>query len=432
MIVNPPRLDPKDCRSEPLFEPVTYEKVVGINNLYSIAWLRQGLEMARTVARVVKANGERATGFLIEGNRLVTNNHVLPDAAEARVARAEFNVEKDWHGMDLATTGFAFDTDRFFVTDPGLDYTIVGVAEEAAAEFGCIDTSLAANPTVNDYVAVIQQPDGGPKQISLTDNKVQAVFGDLVQYSADTANGSSGAPVFNENWQLVALHSRGGALAGAPGAQHWVNEGVHFGAVLRHLASGTSATVGEAPLGAAGASRPTEVPYPMDLYFHVFAGLRPHVASLLSPARPLRKEDWLLDGIGRYEQLRAPFDVWIQALNAEGLPVLDSAIREGCACGVAFDAVVRPTGHESLNVPYASRGLPRAENRAADVYLAAHERLRSDRDVPGIVGELAKGIDEDESGVVRGFIRGLVQGGDRGSRWGPWHPDDEIWPKRPR
>jgi V8-like Glu-specific endopeptidase len=33
-----------------------------------------------------------------------------------------------------------------------------------------------------------------------------------VQYTTDTLPGSSGSPVFNDNWEVVALHHAGGPL----------------------------------------------------------------------------------------------------------------------------------------------------------------------------------------------------------------------------
>jgi len=438
MIVNPARLDPKKCRSEPLFDPLTYEKVVGIDNLYNIAWLREGLEKARPVARVVKANGERATGFLIDDNRLVTNHHVLGSAAEARSATAQFNVETNWAGDELPISEFALAPDDLFVTDEELDYTIVRVTDDAQGglrQFGSLDPSTVVQPEVNDYVSVIQQPYGGTKQICLTDNKVQAVLGTVLQYHADALPGASGSPVFNEHWELVALHARGGALSGGEGALHWVNEGVLMSAVLQHAAGMPVASRGEesAPNAAVDVpSRPAEAPYPMRLFFLVFAELRRHVASLLSPAKPPVDAEGLSSTIIASSQLTAQFARWKAELEAEGLEPVDTAVREGCACGAAFAAEVRPTGHESLNQPFALRGLPGLGMRAGDLYLAAHRRMEGDAEIPAILDALVADLRRDPDAVVKAFAAGLLAGGDRGSRWAPWHPDDEVWPKRPR
>jgi V8-like Glu-specific endopeptidase len=62
------------------------------------------------------------------------------------------------------------------------------------------------------------------------------VGGGRVHYLTDTLKGSSGSPVFNSNWEVVALHHRGGWLA-EPGSKRMVyrNQGIAIGVVLRGL-----------------------------------------------------------------------------------------------------------------------------------------------------------------------------------------------------
>ena len=75
------------------------------------------------------------------------------------------------------------------------------------------------------------------KQIAFTDNKVSAVFDDLVHYSTDTEPGSSGSPVFNQDWEIVGLHHRGGGLAGPDGKKYFTNEAIQIGSVVRSAAA---------------------------------------------------------------------------------------------------------------------------------------------------------------------------------------------------
>ena len=55
-----------------------------------------------------------------------------------------------------------------------------------------------------DRVIIIQHPSGLDKQIAMSHN--------FVTYSDDSNPGSSGSPVFNETWEVVALHNTGGWL----------------------------------------------------------------------------------------------------------------------------------------------------------------------------------------------------------------------------
>ena len=92
-------------------------------------------------------------------------------------------------------------------------------------------------PSPRDQVFVVSYPRGGGLSISLDDNLViepldvgKARFigshVDMLQYRAPTEPGSSGAPVYNEHWELVAVHI-GGLLDAA-------NYGMAIDAVLRH------------------------------------------------------------------------------------------------------------------------------------------------------------------------------------------------------
>ncbi|MFB2839761.1 LamG-like jellyroll fold domain-containing protein [Floridanema evergladense] len=78
-----------------------------------------------------------------------------------------------------------------------------------------IDNILPKPKDPNNYkyqtgepVIVIQHPKGRKKEIILFSNKVidNGLLKNYLRYSADTDYGSSGSPVFNAQWELVALH----------------------------------------------------------------------------------------------------------------------------------------------------------------------------------------------------------------------------------
>lgn len=60
----------------------------------------------------------------------------------------------------------------------------------------------------NDRVPIIQHPEGMPKQISIQNNLVAYADAEKVQYYTTTMPGSSGSPVFDDQFHVVAIHRK--------------------------------------------------------------------------------------------------------------------------------------------------------------------------------------------------------------------------------
>ena len=78
-------VSPLDIRDQDWQGPTTgesLEKIMArVSTLRPIWFLEKGLSKARSVCRVVLADGSRGTGFLTKNNLLITNHHVIPDEA---------------------------------------------------------------------------------------------------------------------------------------------------------------------------------------------------------------------------------------------------------------------------------------------------------------------------------------------------------------
>jgi S1-C subfamily serine protease len=187
------------------------EKVIGSRStLVSISYLEIGLEKAKSVVRVKLADGSSGTGFITDNDFLVTNNHVIRDEIAAKTCCLECNYQ-------IAANGLSAPIDQYrlipetFKTSIENDWTLVQIAGNPSAKWG----SLPLKPSQlrpGDYVNIIQHPGGGPKQISMAANVVVYLGGGRVQYLTDTLPGSSGSPVFDSAWNVVALHHSGGWL----------------------------------------------------------------------------------------------------------------------------------------------------------------------------------------------------------------------------
>lgn len=243
---------------------LVYERVLGHSDLTSVCFLERGLKVSRTVGRVRIGDsrgrlGGYGTGFLVSPRLLLTNNHVLRSAAEAGNSQIEFNYQSSVDGAALPSVLFTLDPGAFFLTDAQLDYTLVAV--KAQALDGQPLSAFGFNRLIEDqgkvligeYVNIIQHPNGEPKQIALRENQVVDLLEEFCHYQTDTAPGSSGSPVYNDQWEVVALHHMGVPKRAEDGriltmtGEVWetgmdpaliawkANEGVRVSSLMRHL-----------------------------------------------------------------------------------------------------------------------------------------------------------------------------------------------------
>jgi V8-like Glu-specific endopeptidase len=204
-----------------------------------ISFLEVGLICARSVVKVKLQQGTRllrASGFLTVNNVLVTNNHVLRNETEARAAVIQFNYQKDASGLDLEPVSYNLDPDSGFATSEADDWTLVKVEGNANDTWGAIEIKADSDIEATDRVNIIQHPGGEHKQIAVYHNIVAYADETRVQYLTDTLPGSSGSPVFNSQWDIVALHHSGGHIR-EPGTKRIVyrNEGINIRRVLQGL-----------------------------------------------------------------------------------------------------------------------------------------------------------------------------------------------------
>ena len=215
-----------------------FEKIFGTNHLKSIAWLQRGLEVAKSVCRIVTPEG-LGTGFLIDSGRLMTNHHVLSKPEVASKSYAEFNFQEDSFGNLQQFFRYPLLGDDL-QADLELDFSVVriepGKSLPSLESWGTLALTADSPPGVNEHVSIIQHPGGGAKQIALTANQVVNVFEHRLQYTTDTLPGSSGSPVFNDDWKVVALHHAGGNLVtNQEGDKMFANEGILMARILERL-----------------------------------------------------------------------------------------------------------------------------------------------------------------------------------------------------
>lgn len=208
------------------------EKLMGKEStLLPISFLEVGRVRARSVARVKVKEGY-GSGFLTRDNLFVTNHHVLRDADSARKATLQFNFQKTPEGLDEEIVEFGLDPETGFATSEEDDWTLCRVRGEANDQWGQIEMA-PTEVKVGDRAIIVQHPGAGPKQIAFYHNMVAYADDRRVQYLTDTLSGSSGSPVFDNRWRLIAVHHSGGDIPD-PGTKTRVfrNEGIHVNCIL--------------------------------------------------------------------------------------------------------------------------------------------------------------------------------------------------------
>jgi hypothetical protein len=210
------------------------EKTFGSDAPQSLNWYRQGLARCLSVCCVRHERGDAwGTGFIVRGADfgftdellLITNEHVLSatcaDALRPGKAYTTFEalpdrpsarcVEIVWSSRALDATLARFDPPLTGVTPIDID---------AALDLADPDDECAR-------VYLIGHPHGGGLAFSLHDNLMSGWDEERLHYRAPTERGSSGSPVFDDQWRLVALHHGGGRLRRPDGSGefHDANEG---------------------------------------------------------------------------------------------------------------------------------------------------------------------------------------------------------------
>lgn len=238
--------------------PAELERLLGTNDLMGIHFLELGTWVSRAVVRVHVQSSQGhgyGTGFMVSPRLMLTNNHVLQNATEASQSRVEFNYENGLGG-NMKTSIFArLAPEMLFLTDRDLDYTLVALNPESEpAAHGWLPLiEEQGKVMVGEWVNIIQHPNGEPKQLALRENLVVDELERFLHYRTDTAPGSSGSPVFNDQWEVVALHHSGVPERDAQGRiltvdnQLWApwmgehriawkaNEGVRISRVIAHI-----------------------------------------------------------------------------------------------------------------------------------------------------------------------------------------------------
>lgn len=198
---------------------VGFERKIGpTNDILPIEFFEVGLLAAKSVGRLKLFGSEFGTGFHVGHQVIMTNHHVVKNPSEAKDCEFELNVEEHKFGRAKNIHTYHLDPDRFFLTDEDLDFTLIAVSDDGINppldKFGWqVLLDVQGKIRIGDPVNIIQHPNGNDKAIVVHNSNLLHLengtdIDKYCYYSGDTEEGSSGSPVFNSRWEIVALHHK--------------------------------------------------------------------------------------------------------------------------------------------------------------------------------------------------------------------------------
>ncbi|PFX34981.1 uncharacterized protein LOC111340559 [Stylophora pistillata] len=233
------------------------EEALFNGELQSSRFLYEGNKACKFVGKIFLQNGNQGTGTLLSERVLLTAAHIFNNCKEGEVSFERVDPDRSFYQM--SEVKFALEPDTFFLKHPdkGLDIALIAVSERSLdgetpiREMGFCKKVL---PSIapGTHVNIIQYPENGNQMVVLRQNHVlhydesflKLFSKDFVEhhryetrrcavkknswklpfkrarenvassdtsspflhYRADTKHGSSGAPCFDDQWNLIGFH----------------------------------------------------------------------------------------------------------------------------------------------------------------------------------------------------------------------------------
>jgi Trypsin-like peptidase domain len=242
-------------------QEVKLEKIFGDDSFKTYKWYMQGADRCLAVGRIGKDSTKGfGTGFLLKGKDLnegfgeelilLTNAHVVSADPTEKSLRPEeaivifeaLDSSEEFRDLEIIWSSPSDKLDATVLRFSRADHNRLKELTQGLKLYPISKYLPAVETPPTQKVYVIGHPHGGTLQISFQDNLlIDHDKISKIHYRTPTEGGSSGSPVFNQQWDLIGLHHAGSetmkCLNDKPGT-YQANEGIWIQRIIKELGSG--------------------------------------------------------------------------------------------------------------------------------------------------------------------------------------------------
>jgi V8-like Glu-specific endopeptidase len=250
--------------------PETKEQIIHQDDMVTFAFMENGVKAAPAVLKLKVpqfengqprklSNGEQlyflGTGWLVAPSLVMTNHHVINARKEGEANAAEADLRLQAAGTaalldfdaDEMEPGSTLQAQALEAWNTQLDYAVIRIPDTGRPPLRLAAQMLEyGNEPIP--VNIIQHPGGRGKRYAIRNNLVSSSTPAELRYFTDTEAGTSGSPVFNDRWEVVALHRASKYVSGVQfqgKATAYVNVGTHLPLIVADIKARYAALAGE-------------------------------------------------------------------------------------------------------------------------------------------------------------------------------------------
>lgn len=183
--------------------------IIGKNTILNLYFVKRASRVSKNIGRIIlEGQSGMGTGFILKNKYLLTNNHILNsyEAADKATFHVDFFIDEN----ENFNKGKKLEIKPKILFHTSVEYNLTLVSLNDNIEHTFNSLFISNGELVKDEdVNIIHHPQGEPMQISIREGKLIEFSKSHLLYTSPTLPGSSGAPLFNDYWELIGIHESG-------------------------------------------------------------------------------------------------------------------------------------------------------------------------------------------------------------------------------